>query len=66
MIKEYECEVCERNKTTNIVKDGKIPLKEQQDLKIFDLLSVDLCGPWKCRFTIERKAEKDERIETTT
>eukprot|EP00592_Proboscia_alata_P029066 CAMPEP_0194446358 /NCGR_PEP_ID=MMETSP0176-20130528/128391_1 /TAXON_ID=216777 /ORGANISM="Proboscia alata, Strain PI-D3" /LENGTH=116 /DNA_ID=CAMNT_0039273057 /DNA_START=360 /DNA_END=707 /DNA_ORIENTATION=- len=37
---------CSENKITNVVKDGQLPLKQEQDLKPFDLLSVNLCGPW--------------------
>ena len=60
MCKNYACEICEKNKTSNIVKDGKIPIKEQQELQPFDLLSVDLCGPWKCRFAIEIITDDDK------
>ena len=39
-------------KLTNVVKDSKLSLKEDKLIKSWDLLSVDLCGPWivKCEF----------------
>ena len=39
-------------KLTKVVKDGKIPLRDDKVIKPWELLSVDLCGPWKvtCEF----------------
>jgi len=41
-----KCDNCSENKLTNVVKDGQLPLKQEEQLKSFDLLSVNLCGPW--------------------
>ena len=39
-------------KLTNVVKDGKLQLKEDKLNKPWDILSVGLWGPWivKCEF----------------
>ena len=44
-------------KLTNVVKDGKLPLKEDKVIKPWELLSVDLCGPWtiKCEFDVPKQ-----------
>ena len=39
------CETCSETKVTNIVKDDKMPLKDDKLIKSWELLSVDLCGP---------------------
>ena len=39
------CETCSEMKLTNIVKDGKMPLKDDKMIKPWELLSVDICGP---------------------
>ena len=45
-------DICNDMKLTNVVKDSKLSLKEDKLIKSWDLLSVDLCGPWivKCEF----------------
>lgn len=47
-----KCDICSQMKLTNVVKDGKIPLREDKIIKPWDLLSVDLCESWivKCGF----------------
>ena len=47
-----KCDICSEMKLTNVVKDGKMALKEDKQIKPWDLLSVDLCEPWtvKCNF----------------
>ena len=47
-----KCDICSERKLTNVVKDGKMPLREDKLIKPWDLLSVDLCGLWivKCEF----------------
>ena len=67
MCRKYRCKTCEEKKVTNIKKQGKIPLKERKNLKPFETLSVDLCGPWRCKFTVERNiSEKpnEKKIQT--
>ena len=50
-------------KLTNVVKDGKIPPKENKLVKPWEVLSVDLCGPWKIKCIFE-EAEKDAKKQT--
>ena len=50
-------------KLTNVVKDGKIPPKENKLVKPWEVLSVDLCGPWKIKCIFE-EAEKDAKQQT--
>ena len=38
------CETCSEMKVRNIVKNGKIPLKDDNLIKPWELLLVDLCG----------------------
>ena len=47
-----KCDICSEMKLTNVIKDGKVPLKEDQLIRPWDSLSVDLYGPWivKCEF----------------
>ena len=40
-------------KLTNVVKYGKLPLKENKLIKPWELLSVDLCGPWRIKYKFE-------------
>ena len=58
-----ECDVCNEMKLTNVVKDGKIPSKENKLVKPWEVLSVDLCGPWKIKCIFE-EAEKDAKKQT--
>ena len=46
------CETCSKMKFINVVKDGKMPLKDDKLTKPWELLSVNLCGSWtiKCEF----------------
>ena len=54
-------------KLTNVVKDSKLPLKENKLIKPRELLSVGLYGPWKikCKFE-EREVIKTVRIWALT
>ena len=46
------CETWSGINLTNIVKEGKMPLKNDKLIKSWELLSVNLYGPWtlKCEF----------------
>jgi hypothetical protein len=46
-------------KLTNVVKDGQLPLKEDKVIKPWEILSVDLCGPWniKCEFDVPKQVK---------
>ena len=59
------CDNCSENKLTNIVKDGKLPLKQAYKLRPFDLLSVDLCGPWKIKYTFAKTRATKNKISYT-
>ena len=50
-------------KLTNVVKDGKIPLRDDKIIKPWELLSIDLCGPWKVTCEYE---EAEEGVATQT
>ena len=59
------CETCSRTKLTNIVKDGKLPLRDDKIVKPWDLLAVDLCGPWKIDCEFEETEENPSRQTRT-
>ena len=54
------CDVCSEMKLTNVIKDGQLPLKEDKVIKPWELLSVDLCGPWniKCQFDVPQQTRE--------
>ena len=52
-------------KLTNVVKDGKIPLREDKVIKPWDLLSVDLCGPCEVKCDFE-EVEEGVSMQTKT
>ena len=52
-------------KLTNVVKDGKLLLRDDKVIKPWELLSVDLCGPWKFKCEFEG-AEEGVSIQTKT
>ena len=59
------CNNCSENKLTNVVKDGQLPLKQEDLHKPFDLLSVDLCGPWQIKCTFAKtRATKNKKSYT--
>ena len=45
------CNICQKNKNTNNARSGKIPMKDNLQINPWEVLSVDLIGPW--RATIE-------------
>lgn len=49
--------VCSEMKLANVVKDRQLPLNEDMVIKPWELLLVNLCGPWtiKCRFDIPKQ-----------
>ena len=66
-IKEYvrKCKVCQMTKSTNKKKQGKIPLKDEREIKPFKTLTVDLCGPWPIQATVEEKVETNQKSANT-
>ena len=36
-------------KHTNVVKDGKLPLRDDKVIKPWELLLIDVYGPWKIK-----------------
>ena len=60
-------DICSEMKGTNVVKVGKLPLKEDKLIKPWYLLSVDLCSPWivKCEFK-EPQQIQEVKIWTLT
>ena len=50
-------------KLTNVVKDDKLPLRDDKVIKPWELLSVDLCGPWKIKCEFE-EAEEGVQLQT--
>ena len=60
-------DIYSEKKLTNVVKDGKLPLKEDKLIKLWDLLSVDLCGPWIVKYKFEEPQQLQEvKIWTLT
>ena len=51
------CKICQKTKSTNKQKKGKIPLKDFLEYNAFDDLSVDLCGPWLIQARLETERE---------
>ena len=49
-------------KLTSVIKDGKLPLRDDKIIKSWELLLVDLCGPWKSKCEFE-EAELDPAIQ---
>ena len=41
------CDICQRCKKTGKKKYGKLPLKDDNSPEPFELVAVDLVGPWK-------------------
>ena len=41
------CDTCQRLKMTNNPHAGKLPLCDPTSYDPFQVLTVDLCGPWK-------------------
>lgn len=54
-----QCDVCQRYKTANVGKVGKVPLRDPPNMDPWDLLTVDLCGPW----SVEVEYKKDGKLE---
>ena len=57
-----QCDTCQRRKTTNNPRAGKLPLKDPQSCDPFQILTVDLCGPWNMRAnvsTIKKMKDRD-------
>ena len=52
------CRVCQKNKSTNTGRNGKIPLKDPPEWEPWDMLTVDLCGPWK---TVIKEIESNKK-----
>ena len=52
-------------KLTNVVKDGKLPLRDDKVIKPWEFLSVDLCRPWKIKCEFE-EAEEEVSMQTKT
>jgi len=48
---------------TNVVKDGKLPLRDDKVIKPWELLSVNLYGPWKVKYEFE---EAEEGVQKQT
>ena len=63
-IEEYvrSCDTCQRLKTMNQQKFGKIPLRDVYDEKPWEHISVDLVGPWtaKVKHTKTQKVTKQK------
>ena len=47
------------------MKQGKIPLKDPPTIEAFEVLTVDLCGPWPIVATIEEKKEVNDVNDTS-
>mmetsp|Transcript_2310 Transcript_2310/g.3250 ORF Transcript_2310/g.3250 Transcript_2310/m.3250 type:complete len:314 (-) Transcript_2310:250-1191(-) len=43
------CDTCQKNKSSNIKKYGLLPLKHNPKINVWDILTVDLMGPWKMK-----------------
>lgn len=43
----------QKMKLTNVVKDGKLPLMDDKVAKPWELLSVDLYGPWTIKWQLD-------------
>jgi len=41
------CHTCQKNKSGNNIKYGIMPLKPENKFNVWDILTVDLMGPWK-------------------
>ena len=50
-------------KLTNVVKDDKLPLRDNKIIKPWELLLVDLCGPCKIKCAFE---EAEEGVQKQT
>lgn len=48
-----KCDTCQRHKTTNNPRAGKIPLRDPHTFEPFELLTVDLGCPWKMSARVE-------------
>ena len=55
--------MCSEMKLTNVVKNGKLPLRDDKVIEHWELLSVDLCGPWKIKCEFE---ETEEGVQKQT
>ena len=53
-------------KLTKVVKDGKLPLRDDKIIKPWEIISVELCRPWKikCEFE-ETEYDKPNKVKTT-
>ena len=61
------CDVCQKRKLTNKKQDRKILLKEDEQLKPFKVLSVNLCRPWPIEATVQEfKRTKDGKKNSNT
>ena len=62
-IKEYteKCSICQLNKTTNNPRAGKLPLRDPHSIEPFQLLTVDLCGPWQMRAVITEEIKSNRK-----
>ena len=52
-----KCEICQKNKSTNTGKDGKLPLRDPPENEPWEVISVNLMGPW----TMEAYVEKENK-----
>ena len=48
------CTICSEMKYTNVLKDGKLPLRDDKIIMPWEILSVDLYGPWKIKYEVEK------------
>ena len=55
-----KCDICNEMKLTNVVNDGKLSLKKDTLIKLWGLLSLDLCGPWIVKCEFEEPQQKQE------
>ena len=61
------CKVCQIYKNYNNGKDGKIPLRDNIKIKPWEVLSVDLIGPWKAIVEfMTTKTKKEIEIQALT
>ena len=51
------CKVCQQCKSTNIGRFRKIPLRDNIHIKLWEILLVNLVGPWKTKikYTVNKK-----------
>lgn len=47
------CEICSKMKLSNVVEDNQLQLKKDKVIQLWELLLVDLCGPWTIKYNFE-------------